>query len=103
FQYFLMAALNRAVPFKQATHVAIAICQKLEFDMAWLTYQLLKIQLGTTKAARRDLLRALPGFLNVLRAVQRQHAPAASPRSRLDQQWIAQLLSHCTHLVNRSC
>src|SRR5690606_40436704 len=53
FYHLLVAQLNGAVALEQALHRTVAVCKKLEFDMARCAKQLLEIQIGLDRKSTR--------------------------------------------------
>ena len=98
FDDLLVPPLHRAVALEQVRDVAVAIADHLHLDVTRLVDQSLQIDLAAGETALGHRGRALHHAEQFLGRTRWQHSDSAAPRSRLDQNWIADLLGGTQHL-----
>ena len=98
----LVAALDRAVALEEVDHVAVAIAEHLDLDVARLEDRLLDVDERVAEGA----LGLAPGALERVRRapsslVDEAHALAAAAEGRLDQHRVADARGRGARLVER--
>ncbi len=88
----LMIALNGAVSLPQMHHISIAVSQDLELNMARIFYKALQIHPPISETADRLFLCCPETLFKIRRIKDFPHSFSAAAQSRLDHDWIADLL-----------
>ena len=88
-QQFLVPPLQAAIAFAEMHHVAMAVRQHLQFDMARPVEIFLDINGIVAKRGARLGARQAERILELGRVARHLHAAPAAPRGRLDQDRIA--------------
>ena len=78
-----MPALNRALAFKQRSHVAVLVGQHLKLDVPRLLNELLHVQFAVTKSIGRLRIGRMKEIWQFLGVAHNSHAAPAAPGLRL--------------------
>ena len=95
----LVAALKRAVAFKQVDDVAVPVAQHLHFDVLGLDKEFLDKDILVAERLLRLALDLREIYSDILCAVAAAHSAAASSSCCLEQHRIAEFLRECDRVI----
>ncbi|MNH16091.1 hypothetical protein D3C79_757210 [compost metagenome] len=95
-----MAALHGAVTFSQIDSVALAVCQHLNFDVAWVFQVLLHIHHVVVESRFGFRFGHGDGLLEIFVAAHYAHAATAAAAGSLDDHRITDALGEGTVFVH---